>query len=129
MTTPHAGLASATMFENRFERLYVVLISLHGLVRSQCMELGRDADTGGQVSDRSVVLAWHCRCAGGIGGTTFWLARRAGGPSVSSYWMCRAGLGFCLGVRLVLCAACPGCAVAWIPLPQNTACCAGQIRG
>jgi sucrose-phosphate synthase len=29
--------------------LYVQLISIHGLVRSQNMELGRDADTGGQI--------------------------------------------------------------------------------
>ena len=29
--------------------LYIVLISLHGLIRGQHMELGRDADTGGQV--------------------------------------------------------------------------------
>lgn len=30
-------------------RLYVVMISLHGLVRGERMELGRDSDTGGQV--------------------------------------------------------------------------------
>ncbi|KAL6983202.1 sporulation-specific protein 4 [Sarracenia purpurea var. burkii] len=30
-------------------RLYIVLISLHGLVRGENMELGRDSDTGGQV--------------------------------------------------------------------------------
>lgn len=35
--------------ETRYERLYVVLISLHGLVRGDRMELGRDSDTGGQV--------------------------------------------------------------------------------
>lgn len=29
--------------------LYIVLISIHGLVRGENMELGRDADTGGQV--------------------------------------------------------------------------------
>ena len=29
--------------------LYIQLISVHGLVRSQNMELGRDADTGGQI--------------------------------------------------------------------------------
>lgn len=43
------ALAPLSGFENRYERLYVVLISLHGLVRAQHMELGRDADTGGQV--------------------------------------------------------------------------------
>ncbi|GAX74135.1 hypothetical protein CEUSTIGMA_g1584.t1 [Chlamydomonas eustigma] len=32
-----------------FPRLYIVLISMHGLVRGNNMELGRDADTGGQV--------------------------------------------------------------------------------
>ncbi|MCO5548382.1 hypothetical protein L7F22_001839 [Adiantum nelumboides] len=30
-------------------RLYIVMISLHGLVRGENMELGRDSDTGGQV--------------------------------------------------------------------------------
>ncbi|KAI5058490.1 hypothetical protein GOP47_0026660 [Adiantum capillus-veneris] len=30
-------------------RLYIVMISLHGLVRGDNMELGRDSDTGGQV--------------------------------------------------------------------------------
>ncbi|KAL3677567.1 hypothetical protein R1sor_027515 [Riccia sorocarpa] len=31
------------------KKLYIVLISLHGLVRGDSMELGRDSDTGGQV--------------------------------------------------------------------------------
>ena len=35
-------------FENRVDGLYVVLISLHGLVRGDRMELGKDPDTGGQ---------------------------------------------------------------------------------
>ncbi|KAH9299399.1 hypothetical protein KI387_031081, partial [Taxus chinensis] len=35
--------------ENKTKRLYIVLISLHGLVRGENMELGRDSDTGGQV--------------------------------------------------------------------------------
>lgn len=30
-------------------RLYIIMISLHGLVRGDRMELGRDSDTGGQV--------------------------------------------------------------------------------
>lgn len=34
--------------QGRVDGLYIVLISLHGLVRGQHMELGRDADTGGQ---------------------------------------------------------------------------------
>ncbi|XP_073003587.1 probable sucrose-phosphate synthase 5 isoform X2 [Typha latifolia] len=35
--------------EGKRKKLYVVLISLHGLVRGENMELGRDSDTGGQV--------------------------------------------------------------------------------
>ena len=31
------------------DRLYVQLFSLHGLIRSKNLEMGRDADTGGQV--------------------------------------------------------------------------------
>ena len=30
------------------EQLYIVLISVHGLIRGHNLELGRDADTGGQ---------------------------------------------------------------------------------
>lgn len=37
-------------FLGRVDRLYLVLISMHGLVRGENMELGKDADTGGQVS-------------------------------------------------------------------------------
>ncbi|XP_024031594.1 probable sucrose-phosphate synthase 4 isoform X1 [Morus notabilis] len=35
--------------ENKSRHLYIVLISMHGLVRGENMELGRDSDTGGQV--------------------------------------------------------------------------------
>ncbi|XP_078156228.1 sucrose-phosphate synthase 4-like isoform X2 [Carex rostrata] len=35
--------------EGEKEHLYIVLISLHGLIRGENMELGRDSDTGGQV--------------------------------------------------------------------------------
>ncbi|KAL2322526.1 hypothetical protein Fmac_026905 [Flemingia macrophylla] len=35
--------------DKKEKRLYVVLISLHGLVRGENMELGRDSDTGGQI--------------------------------------------------------------------------------
>uniref|UniRef100_A0A0D6QTB7 Sucrose-phosphate synthase n=1 Tax=Araucaria cunninghamii TaxID=56994 RepID=A0A0D6QTB7_ARACU len=35
--------------DNKGKHLYIVLISLHGLVRGENMELGRDSDTGGQV--------------------------------------------------------------------------------
>ncbi|XP_027149734.1 probable sucrose-phosphate synthase 4 [Coffea eugenioides] len=34
---------------DKSRQLYIVLISLHGLVRGENMELGRDSDTGGQV--------------------------------------------------------------------------------
>lgn len=36
-------------FIGRVDRLYLVLSSVHGLVRGENMELGKDADTGGQV--------------------------------------------------------------------------------
>lgn len=29
--------------------LYIALVSVHGLIRGKEMELGRDADTGGQI--------------------------------------------------------------------------------
>ena len=31
------------------ERPYIQLFSLHGLIRSKSLEMGKDADTGGQV--------------------------------------------------------------------------------
>ncbi|KAI9099631.1 hypothetical protein K1719_024636 [Acacia pycnantha] len=34
---------------NESRNLYIVLISIHGLIRGENMELGRDSDTGGQV--------------------------------------------------------------------------------
>ena len=37
------------VFDGRVDGLYIILISLHGLVRGDKMELGKDADTGGQV--------------------------------------------------------------------------------
>jgi sucrose-phosphate synthase len=36
------------MESTKNESLYIVLISVHGLIRSRDLELGRDADTGGQ---------------------------------------------------------------------------------
>lgn len=39
-------------FHTRIDKLYVILISMHGLIRGEAMELGRDADTGGQVKTR-----------------------------------------------------------------------------
>ncbi|MDG2992065.1 HAD-IIB family hydrolase [Candidatus Synechococcus calcipolaris G9] len=44
------------------KRLYIVLISVHGLIRGQNLELGRDADTGGQtkyVVELAQVLSQH----------------------------------------------------------------------
>ncbi|XP_007019750.2 PREDICTED: probable sucrose-phosphate synthase 4 [Theobroma cacao] len=35
--------------DDKAKHLYIVLISMHGLVRGENMELGRDSDTGGQV--------------------------------------------------------------------------------
>ena len=34
---------------NRMNELYVLMLSLHGLIRGNDLELGRDADTGGQI--------------------------------------------------------------------------------
>jgi sucrose-phosphate synthase len=50
MSPKELGLTPmATPQPQRLGRLYVVMISLHGLVRGDRMELGRDSDTGGQV--------------------------------------------------------------------------------
>ncbi|GMQ07233.1 hypothetical protein CsSME_00051514 [Camellia sinensis var. sinensis] len=35
--------------QQKGKKIYIVLISLHGLIRGENMELGRDSDTGGQV--------------------------------------------------------------------------------
>lgn len=46
----------------RSEGMYLLLISIHGLIRSHDLELGRDADTGGQtkyVLDLTRALAGH----------------------------------------------------------------------
>jgi sucrose-phosphate synthase len=37
------------MDNNKKSGLYLLLISVHGLIRGQNLELGRDADTGGQI--------------------------------------------------------------------------------
>ncbi len=51
------------MIENiKTEPLYIVLISIHGLIRGHNLELGRDADTGGQtkyVVELAKALAKH----------------------------------------------------------------------
>ena len=44
-----ASQPTCVRVQNRVDGLYIVLISMHGLIRGQHMELGRDADTGGQV--------------------------------------------------------------------------------
>ena len=31
------------------DKYYIVLLSIHGLIRGKNLELGRDADTGGQI--------------------------------------------------------------------------------
>ncbi|KAJ3698356.1 hypothetical protein LUZ61_002061 [Rhynchospora tenuis] len=35
--------------QHKDKKLYIVLLSIHGLIRGEKMELGRDSDTGGQV--------------------------------------------------------------------------------
>ncbi|KAG9138668.1 hypothetical protein Leryth_018558 [Lithospermum erythrorhizon] len=35
--------------QQKGKKMYIILISLHGLIRGENMELGRDSDTGGQV--------------------------------------------------------------------------------
>eukprot|EP00803_Ostreobium_quekettii_P007884 evm.model.scf_2113.2 EVM.evm.TU.scf_2113.2 scf_2113:13778-22052(-) len=44
-----AVLEAVDLWEHRVDRLYIVLVSMHGLVRGEDLELGRDPDTGGQV--------------------------------------------------------------------------------
>ena len=47
---------------NSNDSKYIVLISVHGLIRAHDLELGRDADTGGQtkyVVDVAKALAEH----------------------------------------------------------------------
>ena len=43
----------SAIFDRRVDGLYIILISLHGLVRGEQMELGKDPDTGGQVGTSS----------------------------------------------------------------------------
>lgn len=49
--SPAAGelVVHTTLTADRVPKLYCVLISMHGLVRGDAMELGKDPDTGGQV--------------------------------------------------------------------------------
>lgn len=46
--TNAAHKGNTSMTTNTSEPLYILLISIHGLIRSHDLELGRDADTGGQ---------------------------------------------------------------------------------
>ena len=50
------------LFEGRVDGLYLVLISLHGLVRGERMELGKDPDTGGQVQPTNLHRLAHVCC-------------------------------------------------------------------
>ncbi len=49
VSSPPPQESDKDLFEGRVDGLYLVLISLHGLVRGERMELGKDPDTGGQV--------------------------------------------------------------------------------
>ncbi|MEJ2203041.1 MAG: PfkB family carbohydrate kinase, partial [Gemmatimonadota bacterium] len=56
--------APATVVEGSDRPLHIMSLSVHGLVRGQDIELGRDADTGGQVSyvvDQARALVRHPR--------------------------------------------------------------------
>ncbi|SDK38847.1 sucrose-phosphate synthase [Methylophilus rhizosphaerae] len=49
-------------YQQKNDQLYVLLISVHGLIRGEALELGADADTGGQctyVLDLAKALAEH----------------------------------------------------------------------
>ncbi|KAL6498384.1 sporulation-specific protein 4 [Orobanche hederae] len=49
ISTIHSDTGQIIWPPDNSRQLYIVLISLHGLVRGENMELGRDSDTGGQV--------------------------------------------------------------------------------
>jgi len=48
-SSPQHGTEQLQLTADRVPKLYCVLISMHGLVRGDRMELGKDPDTGGQV--------------------------------------------------------------------------------
>ena len=50
----------SAFFDHRVDGLYIILISLHGLVRGQQMELGKDPDTGGQVTTSRPTVCLAC---------------------------------------------------------------------
>ena len=43
------GRGFVVSISSKGDGMYVMLISVHGLIRGHGLELGRDADTGGQV--------------------------------------------------------------------------------
>ncbi|XP_045787062.1 probable sucrose-phosphate synthase 3 [Trifolium pratense] len=45
----HASSLEIWSDDKKEKKLYIILLSLHGLVRGENMELGRDSDTGGQI--------------------------------------------------------------------------------
>nr|XP_024384326.1 probable sucrose-phosphate synthase 2 isoform X2 [Physcomitrium patens] len=49
LASSNVGEITTPEKEKPDKRLYIVLVSLHGLVRGDNMELGRDSDTGGQI--------------------------------------------------------------------------------
>ena len=55
-TSENLPIDAGESFGTRVDKLYVILISMHGLVRGEHMELGRDADTGGQVKSTDLNL-------------------------------------------------------------------------
>lgn len=58
VASPPAQDSDKDPFEGRVDGLYLILISLHGLVRGERMELGKDPDTGGQVG--SLIGEFQC---------------------------------------------------------------------
>lgn len=81
--SPVAGelVVHTSLTADRVPKLYCVLISMHGLVRGDAMELGKDPDTGGQVCVVAVCvcvsLAWvqgllpaHSPCGSALTGSS-----------------------------------------------------------
>ncbi|MBU0498480.1 MAG: glycosyltransferase [Gammaproteobacteria bacterium] len=62
------------------DKLYLCLISIHGLIRGRDLELGRDADTGGQTK-YVVELAEALACQPGVGRVDL-LTRRVIDPAI-----------------------------------------------
>jgi hypothetical protein len=69
LPSPQSGRSCAsetapipTPFKGRVDKLHIVLVSMHGLVRGSNMELGKDADTGGQVNSSCMTAATGPMC-------------------------------------------------------------------